>query len=62
MDYLKQVKAGERDYLTDVAPTLEDLMLELEALSKVSTLSDKVNKKKVDEWLIQSVKEYYSAV
>lgn len=62
VEYLRQVKAGERDYLTDVAPTLENLMLELETLSKSSTLPDKVDRKKVDRWLVESIKEYYSAV
>ena len=62
VEYLRQVKAGERDYLTDVAPTLENLMSELETLSKSSTLPDKVDRKKVDRWLVESIKEYYSAV
>lgn len=52
-ELLKSIKKGEHDYLTEVAPLLENLMDEVEKLSEESTLPLKVNKKFWDSWLIQ---------
>lgn len=51
-EYLKQVKQGKYDYLTEVVPVLEGLMDEVEKLSLKSQLPNKVNRKFWDEWLI----------
>jgi len=42
-EFLKEVKQGKHDYLTVVAPTLENLMDEVEELTKKSTLPEKVD-------------------
>lgn len=51
-DYLKQVKQGKLDYLTEVAPKLEELIDECEELSVKSSLSDKVNRKFWDDFIV----------
>lgn len=55
-EYLKQVKSGKLDYLTQVAPELERKMDELEILSKESKLPDKVNREYWDDFIIKVVK------
>lgn len=45
--YLLEVKQGKRDYTTDVAPTLEELVEEIEQEVEKSGLPDQVN---VDFW------------
>ena len=44
-EFLKKIKLGELDYMTEVAPKLEALMAEVEMLSHNSTLPEKVDKK-----------------
>jgi len=56
--YLLEVKQGKRDYLTDVAPTLEALMDEVEELSKKSTLPEKVDREYWNNWLVNIIEEY----
>lgn len=56
-EYIKKVKAGEFDYLSIVAPKLEELMDEVEELSLKSSLPEKVNRKYWDNWLIKIVEE-----
>ena len=53
--YLTKVKQGKRDYTTDVVPTLEILMDEIEVLSEKSTLPEKVDREYWDEWLAKTV-------
>lgn len=53
--FLKQVKKGELDYLTQVVPVLEELMDEVEQLSEVSTLPQKVNRKYWDKFIIDTL-------
>ena len=53
--YLRDVKMGKLDYLTDVTPRLEDLMNEVEALSVKSNLPQKVNRKYWDNFLIEAL-------
>jgi len=55
--FLTQVKKGELDYLTQVVPILEELMDEVEALSEVSTLPKKVDRKYWDKFIISVLKE-----
>lgn len=54
-EYLTAVKRGKVDYLTDAAPTLEDLMSEVEVLSAKSNLPDKVNSKFWKDFLIEVI-------
>ncbi len=53
--FLKQVKTGELDYLTQVVPVLESLMDEVEGLSKVSTLPQKADRKYWDAFIIDTL-------
>jgi hypothetical protein len=54
-EYLAAVKCGKVDYLTDAAPTLENLMGEVEDLSVKSTLPDKVNAEFWENFLMEVV-------
>jgi len=54
---LKKIKAGELDYITVVAPLLEDLMTQVEKLSKESDLPEKVDRKFWDEFIYEAVEE-----
>lgn len=51
-DFLTKVKAGEYDYLTVVAPTLEQLMDHIDVLSEESDLPDKVDREYWDRFLV----------
>jgi len=51
-DYLREVKAGELNFIDDVAPTLEALVEEVEALAEQSDLPEKVEETFWDGWLI----------
>lgn len=54
-EFLKQIKAGELDYQTVVAPKLDTMMDELEELSVKSILPKKVNRKFWDDFLIKVI-------
>ena len=57
--YLLKVKSGKLDYLTQVAPVLEDLMEEVEALSKKCLLPKEVNKEYWDKFVyVNMYKEF----
>jgi hypothetical protein len=58
-DFLKKVKAGELHYKDDVAPLLDDMISEVEELTKVSTLPEKVDRRFWDEFLIRAIEEEY---
>ena len=58
--YLKEVKAGRLDYMTEVAPTLEDLMDEVEELSKQSTLPDKVDRVFWDDFICEAIEHVHT--
>lgn len=53
--YLKKIKLGECDYLTEVAPTLEMLMDQVEALSSNCELPEKVDAAFWDQFVIDAV-------
>ncbi len=55
--FLKQVKEGKLDYLTQVVPVLEELMDEVEKLSETSTLPQKVNRKYWDKFIITTLEQ-----
>jgi hypothetical protein len=52
-DYLRKVKVGELDYLSDVAPKLEGLMDELEVLASNSTLPESVDREFWDDFIVE---------
>lgn len=56
---LKEVKCGEHDYLTVVAPMLEDLMAEVEELTLASDLPEEVDQEFWDNWLERTVLRYH---
>lgn len=56
-DYLKQVKEGKLSYKSEVAPQLDSLMDEIEALSVVSDLPMHVDRKYWDNFLISVIEE-----
>lgn len=51
-DELLRVKNGECDYMTEVAPKLENLMDEVEELCSKSNFPKKVDSKKWDKWIL----------
>lgn len=51
------VKRGTLDWFTQVQPALEAIMDEVEALSKQSTLPEKVDRTYWDNWLVKTVAE-----
>jgi hypothetical protein len=53
--FLLKVKQGELDYLTEVAPVLESLMEEVEALSLSSTLPEAVDRKFWDQFICDAI-------
>lgn len=58
-EYLKEVKSGKLDYLSDVAPKLEKLMDELEELSEESQYPKKVDRSFWDDFLIKVIENEY---
>ena len=57
-DFLLDVKLGKLDYKSEVAPVLESLVEEVEALSKVSTFPETVDRKYWGYWLVETVLKY----
>jgi len=53
--FLKEVKQGKLDYLTEIAPVLEALMDEVEILSENSTLPEKPDRKFWDQFIIDAI-------
>ncbi len=56
--FLLQVKSGQLDYTSEVAPVLESLIVEVEKLVNESTLPEKVD---VDYWnnfICETLEEY----
>lgn len=58
-DYLRKVKAGEYDYLTNVAPTLEQLVETITKEVEKSDLPKHPDKEFVDNWLIKTLESTY---
>ena len=54
--FLKEVKLGKLDYLTEAAPQLEALMDEVEQARTLSLLPDKADRKAAEAWLITQVR------
>jgi hypothetical protein len=53
--FLRDVKLGKVDYTTVVVPVLEDLMAEIEELSKASKLPDLVDRSYWDRFIISTL-------
>lgn len=60
--FLKKIKAGELDYISVVAPILEEKVEEVKTLAENSDLPEKVDKKAWDKWLILWVWKYLQTV
>lgn len=57
-NYLKKVKAGELSYRDEVGPALEEMMDEIERLSKESDLPEKVDQHFWDNFIMGVIEEY----
>lgn len=57
--FLLAVKQGQLDYLTVVAPALDALLDEVEALNTTSTLPEQVDRHWWDQWLLKTLYDYY---
>ncbi len=55
-NYLIKVKTGKLDYMTEVAPKLENMMEDLEFLAKNSDLPSKVDRKFWDNFIVEIMK------
>lgn len=53
--YLTKIKNGEFDYLTQIAPVLDELITEVEELTDKSNLPNKVNHKFWNNFLIEEI-------
>ncbi|MCK5019973.1 MAG: nucleotidyltransferase domain-containing protein [Candidatus Peribacteraceae bacterium] len=58
-DFILQVKKGELDYKTKVAPFLEELIDMINILAEKSNLPEEVNTAYWDRWLLSVYKEHY---
>ena len=54
-DFLKNVKQGQLDYLSEVGPTLETLMEEVERLALASNLPETVDRKFWDQFICDTL-------
>jgi len=57
--YLRDIKTGKLDYSTVVAPELEKLMAEVEALSLKSDLPERVDRAYWDYFIKEAIRRYY---
>jgi len=57
-DFLMKVKTGQLHYINDVAPILDNLMIEVEDLSAKSKLPEKVDRKYWDNFLIYTIDRF----
>lgn len=56
-EFLKKVKRGELDYLTEVSPVLDELMSEVEGLSEKSTLPESADREFWERFIMEKVEE-----
>ena len=56
-DWIKEIKAGKWDYVTRVAPLLENLIQEVKQLAQKSGYPEKVNRKNWDDFLIDVIEK-----
>ena len=57
-EYLKKIKTGQLHYKNEVAPKLENLMEEIETLSKNSELPEKVDRIFWDNFIMEVIEKY----
>lgn len=57
-DYLKRVKGGQLSYKDEVGPALEEMMDEIEHLSKESDLPEKVDQRFWDDFIMGVIYQY----
>jgi len=57
-EYIKAVKCGKLHFKNEVAPVLDTLMDEVEALSKASTYPDRVDREKVNNLLVTFLTDF----
>lgn len=57
-EFLLATKKGELNFVNEVQPELENLMVEIEILSKASKLPEKVNRNYWDAWLLDKYNDY----
>lgn len=57
--YLRGVKGGHKDYLSEVAPLLEETIADVERLASESTYPREVNRGWWDEWLVNKLAVYF---
>lgn len=57
-EFLLATKKGELNFVNEVQPELENLMVEIESLCKVSKLPEKVNRNYWDQWLLSKYNDY----
>jgi len=58
-EYLKRVKLGQLDYMSEVGPRLESLMGQMEGDSKLVPLPEKADKEYWELWLMETIENYY---
>ena len=54
-DFLRKVKQGKLDYLSEVGPLLETLMEEVESLALISNLPEAVDRKFWDQFICETL-------
>lgn len=57
-EFLLATKKGELNFVNEVQPELENLMVKIESLCKVSKLPEKVNRNYWDKWLLSKYNDY----
>jgi len=61
-DFLRKIKQGKLDYLSEVGPLLETLMEEVESLAVASNLPETVDRKFWDQFICDTLeKELFSS-
>jgi len=58
-NFLKDVKEGKLHFVKEVSPILEDLMEEVEVLSRISTFPEEVDKAFWDAFIVDSISNHF---
>lgn len=56
--FLLEVKTGQLNFVNEVQPELDNLIVKIEQLAEESSLPEKVNRKFWDDWLLNVYREY----
>lgn len=57
-DFLLAVKTGQLDFVTEVQPELDNVIIQVERLAETSKLPETVDRNYWDQWLLDVYKEY----